>query len=204
MAAAKQEAARRTLYSMFFRGPVLGTDIVEEMAKVTVDESVTVQADAVKVEVVVDENGGTRKLSPGNEKDGAPQKRTSKSKKSNLKGKEVATSREDVDVEVPGVRANARNEKKDKKRKRDEEEEDCNSVKLDKVERKRLKAEKRARKEEKRKLKETKAAVAHDAKEMGAQPRSTPLPVEAEVSTRKRKKKDDREKSKKKRKSESS
>ena len=54
MAAAKQEAARRTLYSMFFRGPVLGTDIVEEMAKVTVSKPAIVEAEVVKVETKVE------------------------------------------------------------------------------------------------------------------------------------------------------
>jgi hypothetical protein len=204
MAAAKREAARRTLYSMFFRGPVLGTDVVEEMAKAAVDEPKTLKADVLKVEtkveVMVVEHGNTQRLLVGYEKDEASHKRRGQSKKSSRKGKEVATEREDVDDEISKGRTEARSEKKNKKRKREEEEDSC-TAKLDKAERKRLKAEKRARKEEKRKMKEAKAAEAHKVEKIAPHP-ALKLPIvdrEAEVSTTKRKKKDSREKSNQKR-----
>jgi hypothetical protein len=204
MAAAKQEAARRTLYSMFFRGPVLGTDVVEEMAKAAVGEPKTLKTDVLKVEtkaeVMMIEQGDTRRLLVGYEKDGASHKPSGQSKKSSRKGKEVATEREDVNDEISKGRTEARSKKKNKKRKREEEEDSC-TAKLDKTERKRLKAEKRARKEEKRKMKEAKAAEAHKVEKIAPHPASKLLIVdpEAEVSTTKRKKKDSREKSKQKR-----
>ena len=46
MAAAKQQTARRMLYSIFFRGPILGNDLDEKVASIV--EEVARETDAVE------------------------------------------------------------------------------------------------------------------------------------------------------------
>lgn len=174
MAAAKQQAARRTLYSMFFRGPILGSDL---------DEA------SPSTKAAAERKGES---SPSAPKIGAGEKRKEKRDKGKKRKRDEVMEVEDRELETRidnGVRKQVDElketreaskshdgegndkdiqEKKSTKRKRAEQREASaaedkeaqNLRKLEKMERRRLRAEKRARKEERGKLKEEKKGEA--------------------------------------------
>ncbi|GJE88279.1 hypothetical protein PsYK624_043620 [Phanerochaete sordida] len=167
LAAAKQQAARRMLYSMFFRGPVLGTEILEEKIEALVEAS----GSEARVEVVVEET--VVKVDKAEKKEKREKKKRRKEKSGEDEG--VATAdvcgkgkakAMDVEEELEQSRKGKRKEKTTeepdvkhrKKRKRSDEEDEDEEArrvrKQEKAERKRLRAEKKAKKDEKRRLKE--------------------------------------------------
>ncbi|KAI0345975.1 hypothetical protein BDW22DRAFT_1353621 [Trametopsis cervina] len=217
MAAAKQEAARRSLYSMFFRGPVLGTDPVEEIQTVESQDAKTIRNSEVVAVVQTTESTIVKKEKrktveglAGEEKDGSQRKRKTKKEKGSRKGKEVATADEDIERDVDATRPEderaekKRQRKEERRRKAAEKEAVVDTGKeqegegLTKEERKRLRAEKRARKEARRKrgVDEEGPHKGEDSSE-SAQPPSRSSNTDGDTVTKKRKRGDD-EKSKKK------
>ncbi|KAI0688917.1 hypothetical protein C8Q76DRAFT_803369 [Earliella scabrosa] len=170
MAAAKQQAARRMLYSMFYRGPVLSN----EDEKSVTEESTGIAGPSTST---------SSSLSRGKTKDGTREHKKSKKRKADKEVDEDPKERKRRKHEAK-EKEGERKKRKDNDEaagkapltgKRDKEEEkldeaedgegveDVKAAKLarkaEKAERKRQKAEKRARKEERRKRKlERKAA----------------------------------------------
>ncbi|KAI0689047.1 hypothetical protein BC835DRAFT_1308536 [Cytidiella melzeri] len=216
MAAAKQEAAKRTLYSMFFRGPVLGTDIVEHAVKeegpsvVKVDKRAKEVIQEADIAVVGETVEKKRKISPGDpEKDEAPKKQ--KHRKASRKGKEVAmvdqevVHEEDEDIHRGTLEATpAKSKTKDRKGEGMKDGECAGAAQPDNhPERTRLKAEKRARKEGRRKRKEERSLKAAEARTQEASlvftgDTSTSQNDGAEAIVKNRKKKDRGEEGRKK------
>lgn len=103
MAAAKQEAARRVLYSMFYRGPVMKSD----------DEVLSVE-EIVKHEVVAIERSGKTKKSRSN-KVVAPDEAALKTEKVNTIDEPEAGSRSKKRRRLDGSGEGARQSKEDRK-----------------------------------------------------------------------------------------
>ncbi|TCD70913.1 hypothetical protein EIP91_001222 [Steccherinum ochraceum] len=165
LAAAKQEAARRTLYSMFFRGPVMRSD---DTTPTPTKEEAKAKKEAVDevVEAVTERLGRVEKAKK--------EKERSKSKKDKGKEKErekdqdpSKTKKRKKDKSSKEVNGELKEEKRERKRRKLEVEEGLSApgpvmieetdTKAAKAERKRLRGEKRARKEEKRQRKEAQA-----------------------------------------------
>lgn len=207
MAAAKQQAARRTLYSMFFRGPILGSDF-EETTGQTQDTTTITEENVKGVESAMKsgkkDKGKKRKRE--NEEEGEAGGKTGE-------GKQVKHDGAGEQPESAAERNERSSKEQSKKRKRTgeaeivvddslvEDEKARRLRKAEKAERKRLKAEKRARKEEKRRLKEassgTVALHSQEIAEVEAEDVVDEIPAQADEGSRSRK----GSKSKKKRKS---
>ncbi|KAI0352641.1 hypothetical protein OH77DRAFT_1428362 [Trametes cingulata] len=183
MAAAKQQAARRMLYAMFYRGPVLATDEEESKEKTpSAEEGTSAQpgcstASSSASEGKEHKKSKKRKLDHDEEKPErkrrkreAKEKEGKKSKKAKGKEKAVETS-EDTESGSGS-----------------EDEESRAARKAAKAERKRRKAEKRARKEEKRKRKAERKASSRDKpdganEEEGAAADTIPMTVDDGTDT---------------------
>ncbi|TFK80885.1 hypothetical protein K466DRAFT_667450 [Polyporus arcularius HHB13444] len=198
MAAAKQQAARTLLYSMFYRGPVLTTE--DEKTKSDESANVAQAGPTASSSASSDEEsdkdeerqarerrkGKKRKAGKGTETDGdvdadkrerKRRKREEKEKKtSKAKGKERATEESDIEGDQGA------NEVQDVKAARA-------MRKAEKAERKRRRAEKRARKEEKRKRRAEREARVQDEdpdgeKDVDTSVASTPVPDPSELETK--------------------
>lgn len=177
MAAARQEAARRTLYSMFSRGPVLGAEVGEETMTVDVEVGVGSEAEGAgshpRLEHVV---AGMYKIKSDGSPSGEVEVQVSMAqlqrKRKCRQGKEVAVLRDLEDVEDGTSRevadfATERRHRKAEKRSRKTEEDDTRAEMSsgqdvrhpENVEKQRLKAKKRARNEERLRLKEERRAA---------------------------------------------
>ncbi|KAL4251810.1 hypothetical protein ABKN59_004631 [Abortiporus biennis] len=170
LAAAKQEAARRTLYSMFYRGPIMKSD--HEVLKVvdTISEEIDMKDDKVTkvritetIEVNFEEETSKGKKKKEKRKDKADGKKQKKDKK---KGKERATDGHDSEEEVEEV--SERPKKKWRSDDKDvgsdvEEDEDEESRKKKKVEKRASKEERRRRREERKKREDNAAVSASDS-----------------------------------------
>jgi len=163
MAAAKQEAARRKLYSMFFRGPVLGTDMDAEPVA---ESSQAAQAREAERVVIVEEHIEVRK------------EKKSKKRKAREEGVERAKREKKAKTEMEERSEDRDETKREKKRRRREAAAETGAdasraaselaedpaasdgpppgatVSTGPEERRRRKEEKRARKEERRKRRE--------------------------------------------------
>lgn len=151
MAMAKQQAAKRMLYSMFFRGPVLGNALEDAIeAETAVIEGLSLQEDRQPSSSLSQPAGAAEKETKikktKRKRDGELDAQEGGRKRSR-KGKEKADGGD-------GVLVDGGERSKD-------------AVDAEKAERKRRKAEKKARKEEKRRLKAEKElkALAADVNE---------------------------------------
>ncbi|KIP10223.1 hypothetical protein PHLGIDRAFT_115680 [Phlebiopsis gigantea 11061_1 CR5-6] len=154
MAIAKQQAARKTLYSMFFRGPILGSDFEEttdsdQRVPVTVNEETEVK---------------TRNSSKGGRRKRDDEQAAAGSSKG--KGRQVDdTGMEDRAGRTLEMKRKPNGEESKKRKRSSEAEVEADDPleddekarrlrKAEKAERKRLRAEKKAAKEHKRRAKE--------------------------------------------------
>ncbi|TBU44508.1 hypothetical protein BD309DRAFT_958301 [Dichomitus squalens] len=166
MAQAKQQAARRMLYSMFYRGPVLSTEDVEKTMQVSTTNSPEPSSASAPLLVEKASKESKRKKR---------KKRKSADVEDEGKAKRKRRKREPKEKE----RNEKRSESKGKEKAPDDDDsEDARQPretkaarKAEKAERKRLKAEKRARKEERRKRRAARKAKedAQSGSESGSQ-----------------------------------
>jgi len=201
MSVAKQEAARRALYSMFFRGPILGADIIEDMLNAEVNDVVNSGEVVAEVSEKMAIRERKRKLRD-------EEARKSERMEKTRKGKEVAVDNDYAEDEAAMADIAADGEAERKRRKTSKKEkqaadamamegrEDIGAIKPESGERMRLKAERRARKEKKWRRKEEKRAVTVQGDEGRSEPASSSPTLQNTTEV----KQDGKEKSKRKRK----
>ncbi|KAJ3544614.1 hypothetical protein NM688_g5722 [Phlebia brevispora] len=167
MTAAKQAAAKRTLYSMFYRGPILSSEFEQEIIAGTATEEgdrkveeAVVEVTEVLGEVEIKEKVEKKKRKR-DEVEAADEDERKRRKREKKRAKD-GTRSDEIKPQADGKKS--KSGKTSSSRQSDDEMLDGSSTdqeakKLAKAERKRLRAEKRARKEERRRRRVEKVAA---------------------------------------------
>ncbi|KAF8158954.1 hypothetical protein K438DRAFT_1860668 [Mycena galopus ATCC 62051] len=126
LATAKRAAAKRVLYSRFFRGPVLGPDSAFEPVAIAVPAAAQVASDGIADDVEEKPKKKKRKLLDVEKEERRERKRLKKEKKELKEKKRAEKSREksrgkEAEREVIDAASNPDPEIKEKKRKREED-----------------------------------------------------------------------------------